>query len=140
MSVSDACRQRVAAAAGYRCGYCRISQNLLSIALTIEHILPLKLGGTDDEYNLWLSCVTCNGFKRAQHRVRDPQTGRLVVLFNPRRQKWPRHFQWTDGGLRIRGRTAVGRATVVALKLNDDIHVTARRFWIDAGVWPPEEA
>jgi hypothetical protein len=35
------------------------------------------------------------------------------------------------------GRTAIGRATVAALRLNDMYHVQARSVWIVAGVYPP---
>jgi hypothetical protein len=72
-------------------------------------------------------------------RFRDPVSSKLVRLFNPRRDVWSAHFRWADGGLRIEGSTAIGRATERALKLNLKVHVIARRFWISAGVHPPRE-
>jgi hypothetical protein len=47
----------------------------------------------------------------------DPETGVLTPLFNPRRQRWPDHFELA--GLLILGRTEVGRTTVRVLAMND---------------------
>jgi hypothetical protein len=81
----------------------------------------------------------CNGFKGAQTHGRDPLSGRRVRLFNPRRQRWSRHFAWSDDGIRIIGRTACGRATVLALQLNNPIAVLVRREWVGAGWHPPRD-
>jgi hypothetical protein len=69
--------------------------------------------------------------------ARDPMTGRIVSLFNPRTQPWNRHFRWVRGGLEIRGRTPTGRATVEALDLNNELVVAVRAFWIETGLFPP---
>lgn len=105
--------------------------------MEIEHIIPRARGGTSDEDNLWLACRLCNGFKRTSTHGADPATGEAVRLFNPRRQRWDEHFAWTEGGLHIAGRSACGRATVVALQLNNAISVMVRREWIAAGWHPP---
>ena len=63
----------------------------------------------------------------------DPQSGRRIKLFNPRRQRWSRHFQWSKDGMRIIGKTATGRATVEAFQLNNELGLTARCFWIHVG-------
>jgi len=86
-----------------------------------------------------LACHSCNLFKSDQTHGRDPLTGRRVRLFNPRRQQWKRHFRWSEGGDFIIGRTICGRATVVALNLNNLVAVTVRRNWIAAGWHPPED-
>jgi len=39
----------------------------------------------------------------------------------------------------IIGASATGRATVVALKLNDPVIIVTRRLWVSAGWWPPTE-
>jgi hypothetical protein len=137
--ISDALRARVRAQAGNRCGYCLVSQEYVPWTLEIEHIAPRSKGGTDDEENLWLACHSCNLFKSDQTHGRDPLSGRWVYLFNPRRQKWERHFCWSENGDFIVGRTACGRATVVALNLNNLIAVTVRRNWIIAGWHPPQD-
>lgn len=60
-----------------------------------------------------------------------------MQLFNPRQQQWQEHFAWTEDNTRIMGLTACGRATVVALKLNNSLAVTVRRNWVKAGWHPP---
>jgi hypothetical protein len=67
------------------------------------------------------------------------EAGDRLRLFNPRQQRWGRHFQWSDDGALIPGRTACGRATVVALNLNNLVSVTVRRNWTSAGWRPPRE-
>jgi hypothetical protein len=112
---------------------------LLPWKLEIEHIQPLIRGGTNEEINLWLSCRSCNSFKATQTHGYDPITQRRVRLFNPRRQKWSRHFAWSDDGTQIIGLTVCGRATVVALKLNNIFSVTARSEWVPVGLHPPKK-
>jgi hypothetical protein len=132
-------QRRVRARARNRCGYCISSQKYILGLLEMEHIHPEALGGTDDEENLWLACRLCNGFKGIQTHGRDPITGRRVKLFNPRRQQWKRHFTWSADGTRIIGLTVCGRATVVALKLNNLLAINVRREWVKAGWHPPED-
>ncbi|NCO41262.1 MAG: HNH endonuclease [Armatimonadetes bacterium CG_4_10_14_3_um_filter_66_18] len=130
-------RARVRAAAAGRCGYCLARQEHLPWPLELEHLVPRAKGGTDREENLWLACHSCNLHKSDQTHGMDPLTGRRVRLFNPRRQRWPRHFRWSAEGAHIVGRTACGRATVVALSLNNLTALTVRRNWIRAGWHPP---
>lgn len=132
-------QRRVRAQARNRCGYCISSQKYILGLLEMEHIHPEALGGTDDEENLWLACRLCNGFKGIQTHGRDPITGRRVKLFNPRRQQWKRHFTWSADGTRIIGLTVCGRATVIALKLNNLLAINVRREWVKAGWHPPED-
>jgi hypothetical protein len=106
--------------------------------LEIDHLQPTACGGTDEEDNLWLACRLCNHAKSAQTECRDPITGQLVPLFNPRRQSWSEHFVWSDDGTRILGKTPMGRATIVALQLNNLISVVVRRHWVAAGWHPPD--
>lgn len=129
---------RVRAAAENRCGYCLTHQRYAMQVLEIEHLIPKTKGGTDDEENLWLACRLCNNAKSTQTHGYDPLTGRRVKLFNPRRQRWRRHFYWSEEGTRVNGRTACGRATVTTLKLNNEIALVVRRNWVSAGWHPPE--
>jgi hypothetical protein len=137
--VSDAVRARVRAKAGDRCGYCLSPQKYVPAALEIDHVVPRAAGGTDSEGNLWLSCRTCNLYKGARTEGVDPHLGRSVRLFNPRRQRWNLHFGWSVDGVYVLGLTPVGRATVVALQLNNAISVMVRREWVGAGWHPPKE-
>jgi hypothetical protein len=105
--------------------------------LEIEHIIPAARGGSDDEHNLWLGCRMCNAYKGTQADGLDVETGSRVPLFDPRRQRWAEHFAWSQDGSQVLGRSACGRATVVALHLNNVIAVMVRREWVSAGWHPP---
>lgn len=132
-------RERVAEQARHRCGYCLISEDVVGISMEVDHLMPQALGGLTAEENLWLACPACNGFKGHRISARDPETGQLVRLFNPREQIWKEHFLWVESGCRIVGRTAVGRATIQALRLNRPLLVKARRGWVRAGWHPPDD-
>jgi hypothetical protein len=97
------------------------------------------LDGATVRSNLWLSCATCNRFKRDLISASDPETGRIVRLFNPRNDRWSTHFVWSRDGLQIVGRTAIGRATVATLRLNDELWLLCRRLWVLRGIWPPKQ-
>lgn len=105
--------------------------------LQIDHILPVAKGGSDDEGNLCLACEFCNQYKWTQTEGIDYQTGEQVPLFNPRQQRWEDHFSWSVDGVEIIGITAIGRATTVALRLNNDLAQAVRKNWIRAG-WQPQ--
>lgn len=129
--------RRVAEDAGHRCGYCLGAESVTGMPLTIEHLIPRSLGGPTELGNLWLACWSCNLSKGARISAPDPKSGRSVRLFHPREQVWQEHFSWDDSGVRILGKTAVGRATVDALRLNRPVAVNARRVWVVAGRHPP---
>lgn len=132
-------RQRVVTTARRRCGYCLTSQTVVGFPMHIEHIIPEALGGSSAEENLWLACPLCNGYKGVQTHATDPLTGAQVLLFNPRMGNWHEHFAWSADGTLIIGKTPVGRATVVALRLNNEYVVPSRRVWAAAGWHPPKD-
>lgn len=135
--ISDTLYQSVAHDARSECGYCRAPQRALPYRLEIEHLLPSSLGGGDERDNLWLSCHKCNKLRSNRVSGTDPLTQQEVPLFNPRQNNWHEHFAWEGGGQYVVGRTAIGRATVNALRLNDSYHQSARWVWILAGIYPP---
>jgi hypothetical protein len=49
------------------------------------------------------------------------------------------HFQWANGGTHIIGITAIGRGTVLALRLNNEDVVQARAIWIGLSWHPPND-
>lgn len=133
-------REKIKKEAKNRCGYCLSPQHLLMARLEIEHIVPLAQGGSSDEDNLWLACPICNRYKADKLTGIDPKTSEVISLFNPRGQNWFDHFKWSTDGLRIIGVTAVGRATVSALRLSDDYDVLlVRSYWVAAGWHPPTQ-
>jgi len=132
--------RRVREAARNRCGFCLSPQHLVMARLEIEHVIPLAKGGSDEESNLWLACPICNGHKSDKIEATDPITGQMVTIFNPRAQRWSEHFEWASDGIRIVGKTAVGRATIIALHLSDDPDaLEVRSYWVLAGWHPPTE-
>jgi HNH endonuclease len=116
--LSEEIKARVRREARDRCGYCLSQQKYVLGRLEIDHIIPKALDGTDDEDNLWLACRLCNGYKGIQVRGKDPLTGEIVPLYNPRERNWNEHFIWREDGAYIEGLTNRGRATVEALQLN----------------------
>lgn len=53
-------RNKVCSKQKWLCNYCK---NLLSDIFIVDHIVPLFLGGTNDEYNLQALCPSCDRFK-----------------------------------------------------------------------------
>ena len=110
-------RAFVRARADNRCEYCQRRQATSPlIRLQIEHIIPIKHGGSDELDNLGLACAECNLKKSSDLAGFDPKTNELTPLFHPRLQSWGEHFAWN--GFQIIGTTAVGRTTVRVLDLN----------------------
>jgi hypothetical protein len=80
-------------------------------------------------YDPWqCDCYFCNHYKGPNISGIDNATSKTVPLFNPRRQKWARHFRWE--GSRLVGRTAAGRATVATLRINLRHRVAHRQMLI----------
>jgi hypothetical protein len=135
----QALRQKVAAQAQYRCGYCLTAEAVVGTPMELEHLLPESLGGLTEEDNLWLACSLGNDSKNNRIAGLDPVTGEVVRLFDPRHQVWREHFGWAPEGDRILGLTATGRATVAALNLNRPSLVKARQAWVTVGWHPPQD-
>lgn len=56
--ITKAKRERVYARNGHRCVRCGATE-----PLSLDHIVPVSKGGTNDEGNLQTMCVPCNGRK-----------------------------------------------------------------------------
>lgn len=120
-----ATRERVRQRAGHRCEYCRIPQGLEPYyRYQVEHIIARQHGGSDEEENLALACPFCNQHKGPNIAGRDPLDDTLTPLFNPRQHDWEEHF--TLFGPEIFGLTAIGRATVRILNINDSKRMELR--------------
>ena len=131
-------RRQAGERAHWRCEYCLSPAAFSTQPFEADHIIPRSKGGPTVLQNLALSCG-CNGYKGDRTHGRDPQTGRSVPLFNPRRQKWKRPFAWTADFLRVQGRTAQGRATIDILRLNRPELISLRRLLHLVGEHPPRE-
>jgi hypothetical protein len=136
--ISRTLRNRVRRRARGFCEYCLSCAELTGQDFMLDHVVPESKGGTSELSNLCWCCFWCNAFKQARTAARDPRTGHPVVLFNPRESSWHDHFRWSRDATRIVGRTAVGRATIRALRLNRPTLVAARRVWVRHDLHPPE--
>lgn len=63
MSVSKRLRFEIFRRDNHACRYCGTRAS--DTALTIDHVIPVTLGGTDDPSNLVAACVDCNSGKSA---------------------------------------------------------------------------
>jgi 5-methylcytosine-specific restriction endonuclease McrA len=100
----------------------------------VDHIISRKRGGMTAPENLAYACFRCNVWKGSDIGSLHPQTGELVPLFNPRRDRWDDHFALR--GFTIEPLTAQGEVTARLPKLNLDRRVAERRLLISLGRFP----
>jgi 5-methylcytosine-specific restriction endonuclease McrA len=72
--------------ARFRCEYCHYPELLSSAPLSIDHIQPQSLGGSDTLDNLALACRRCIERRYNFTTGIDPETEAEASLFNPRQQ------------------------------------------------------
>lgn len=131
-------RAKVRSRAGGRCEYCRLHEPDEPLyPFHIEHIISKKHHGSDDPRNLAWSCHGCNLAKSSNLTGLDPVTGRVTVLFDPRRQRWKQHFRWV--GAQLTSQTACGRVTIDVLNINDPERIDLRELLMVAGLFPPKD-
>lgn len=65
MSVSKRLRYEVLRRDNHACRYCGAAAP--DVALTVDHVTPTALGGTDTPDNLVAACIDCNAGKSASH-------------------------------------------------------------------------
>jgi len=138
--ISPSLRKRVSKQARYRCGYCLTPQRIIGMPMEIDHIIPESLGGSSQEGNLWLACrqgrslLYYVGLILATGPM-DFYANHVTICYipkiNPTYQSQILHAPV--------GRTVTGRATVKALRLNNEIIVDARRLWVQADWHPPKD-
>lgn len=135
MSLTPSERQSVRERAQDCCEYCRMSANAGTISFQIDHITPIKHGGSDTSDNLCLSCAKCNGHKGSNIAGLDPITGLLVRLYHPRLDRWDAHFRLLDDQS-IEGISAEGRTSVQVLRMNDADRIETRQLLASVGDYP----
>ena len=116
--ITAAQKQFVAERAGHCCEYCFSQLRFSPDPFSVEHIIPVAKGGNDEVNNRALACQGCNNHKYTSTSAVDPVTGNVVDLYNPRRDIWREHFNWSSDFLYIVGITSIGRAAVEKLNLN----------------------
>lgn len=132
-------RRELRQADGRCCVYCQTTETNSGQPMVVDHIVPESRGGETQFDNLCFACRRCNEFKGATTQAIDPLTGETTSLFHPRRQRWEDHFAWDVTGVRIVGLTAVGRATIIGLNMNNEVIINARRRWVSVGWHPPDK-
>ena len=129
--ILPALRTAVRERAAGRCEYCGMPDEGAFFAHQPDHVIAVQHGGQTELENLALACIQCNRLKGPNIASVDPKTKRIVPLFNPRTERWSRHFR-TDGG-RIIPITPAGRATAALLNFSDPDREEARRNLWRAG-------
>lgn len=124
-------------AKGY-CEYCLSPETYSNSTFEVEHIIPFSKGGETVFHNLALSCSGCNKYKSHKIEAIDSQSGEKVLLYNPRREIWKKHFKWNADFTQIIGVTPTGRATIQALKLNRKNLLNLRELLRLYGEHPPK--
>lgn len=142
MAVSVKTKNAVRNRANGFCEYCHANEHWQFVKFTIDHIIPQSIEKNDAIENLALACRNCNERRSNLVECLDPETGAMVLIFNPRLDVWNEHFIWTEKGVLIAGTTAKGRATVELLDMNDVRHegrcIRTRSRDIEDGYHPPD--
>jgi hypothetical protein len=122
--------------AGRRCEYCRLHEDDDDfLAFHVDHFIAKQHGGLDDPDTLCWACAECNWAKGPN--LAGLLGGKLYPLFNPRKQRWSRHFRWEHTILV--GKTKTGIVTVQVLNINDPARVMLRENLLFEGRFPPGE-
>ncbi len=117
-------RREIRERAKQRCEYCLIHEREATFAHEPDHLISRRHGGETTSLNLAWSCFDCNRLKGSDLSSMDLETGRVVRLFNPRRDNWHKHFRLRQG--RIIPLTAIGRATEYLLQFNRNDAIDSR--------------
>jgi HNH endonuclease len=115
--VSRAVATIVRERAGHLCEYCGRPEATSRLRFVCDHVIAVQHLGPTSPENLALCCAFCNLHKGPNVAGVDPDSGDVIPLFNPRRQLWREHFRWD--GAAIVGISPAGRATIIALGMND---------------------
>lgn len=118
-----------------RCEYCQVNQADRAFPYHVEHIIARQHEGSESPSNLCYACREYNAAKGPN--LAGYWRGQIVPLFNPRRQKWERHFRWN--GPRLIGRTRVGKVTIKVLDMNSRLRLELRAYLISDGRFPPQD-
>lgn len=121
-----ALREEVFRRADNCCEYCHLAQAVTLLPHELDHIIAQKHDGETASGNLCLACFACNSFKGPNVAGVDPATKEICRLFHPRRDTWSEHFYWD--GPTLAARTAIGRATLAVLRINQPERVEFRRL------------
>jgi HNH endonuclease len=126
---------KVRARAAGRCEYCMMHESLQGATFHLEHIIPSSRGGLFNLDNIAWACPTCNLRKSNRVQGLDSESRTMVSLFDPCLQRWWDHFE--IDGYYIKGKTPIGRATILLLDLNQAARIRIRQAEEVFGMFPP---
>lgn len=132
--IPSALRQLVSDRAQGCCEYCLMPEEASFATHEIDHIVAEKHGGLTEADNLALSCTLCNKHKGTDLTSIDPETGKIVPLYHPRRDQWRLHFQLRISDGEFVPLTPTGRVTVRLLQLNRRDRIDERKLFLEAGM------
>ena len=135
MTIPASIRRQVFERAGRCCEYRRIGDGKKTTAFQIDHIVPIKHGGSDSIDNLCLSCARCNWHKGPALAAVDALTDAASKLYNPRLHDWSEHFEINPDAT-LAGKTPEGRVTVDTLNMNEAPRVGQRYGEMLLGNYP----
>lgn len=115
-----------------RCEYCLIPVAAYPLPFQIDHVVARKHGGKTTSTNLALACCHCNAHKGPNIAGIDVQSGEMVRLYHPRKDKWATHFKFV--GAELVGLSAVGRVTIQVLAMNDPDFRAVRESLAEEGL------
>ena len=85
--------------ANRRCEYCHMPVSGYLGSFHVDHIVARQHGGESSLDNLALACLHCNRRKGPNIAGMSQETGDIVRLFHPRRDRWRDHFEWNGAEL-----------------------------------------
>ena len=136
--VSAELRRIVEARANRLCEYCLIHEEDTFLGCQVDHVIAEKHGGPTNADNLSYSCTFCNRAKGTDIGSIAPSTGEFTRFFNPRTDRWSKHFKLS--GIFIEPISTVGEATARILGFNEPNRLLEREAFQNAGRYPPQEA
>ena len=124
--VPKALRERVAARAQHRCGYCLTQEAVVGTPMEIDHIIPESLGGLTEEENIWVACPLCN-----QHK------GNRIAALDPAAEELPSDLAGAVSSLHLLSDGALWRAARNALPAEtaarlEELHLNGQRQGLTA--------
>ena len=133
-------RRFVIARAEGLCEYCLIHEADTFIGCQIDHVLSEKHGGKTEAGNLAYSCAACNLRKGSDIGSIILGKQRLARFFNPRRDKWSKHFALRDNSAFILPLTVRGEVTARILAFNEPSRLEERKALRIEGSYPTPAA
>jgi hypothetical protein len=134
MAVSKRTRFEVLRRDNYTCRYCRSTEG----ELTIDHVTPVALGGTDDPSNLVACCKDCNAGKAS-----SAPDAEIVSDVDEDAARWAAARERAISKAKGRSATSEARRAPFleawqgwdedATHLPADWHITVDR-WLDSGI------